>query len=182
MQASESRKTALCGVMGALCFVILLMGGVIPFATFCAPAISGFIVLAVSLECGVKYAVLLYLAVGLLALLLVPDPELSCMFVALLGYYPMLRKLFEKIPYKSVRLLAKLALFNGVIVVVYGLISLIWPVIMLDMNGAGNALVAAMLLLGNITFLIYDLAILTVQRAYMLYIHRVLHRFSGAGK
>lgn len=179
MQASKSRKTALCGVMGALCFAILLMGGVIPFATFCAPAISGFVILIVSMECGVKSAVLLYLAVSLLALLLVPDPELSCMFAALLGYYPMLRKLFEKISCRPVRWLIKLAFFNGIVAIVYGLLSLIWPVMLMDLNGAGRLLAAATLILGNVAFIIYDIAILTVQRAYTLYLRRYLRRMSG---
>ena len=34
-------QIALCGVLGALSVAILAMGGLIPFATYCAPMLAG---------------------------------------------------------------------------------------------------------------------------------------------
>ena len=36
----KSRKMALCGVLCALSTVCMLLGGIIPFATFCCPALA----------------------------------------------------------------------------------------------------------------------------------------------
>ena len=67
---SESRRVAVGGVFGALALVLMLAGGFLPLATFAAPAFAGLLIVPVAIEFGVKTGVLVYAAIGLLALVL----------------------------------------------------------------------------------------------------------------
>ena len=52
----ESRRIALCGVMVALGAAVMLLGGVIPLATFCCPALAGFALCAAGLYPPARWA------------------------------------------------------------------------------------------------------------------------------
>lgn len=108
---NQSRRMALCGVMTALGVVFMLMGGVIPLATFCCPALAGLALVPVLVESGGKMAMGSYAAVAVLNLLLSPDKESALLF-AFLGYYPVVKPLFDRIHPRPVGLVAKLGLFN----------------------------------------------------------------------
>ena len=63
---------AYCGMAAALCVALMLLGAVIPIAMFIAPALAGFLIATVCVECGRTMALTAYAAVSLLALLFVP--------------------------------------------------------------------------------------------------------------
>ena len=69
----KSWAMAYCGIVVALCVALMLLGAVIPIAMFIAPAVAGFLVATVCVECGMQLALTAYAAVSLLALLFVPD-------------------------------------------------------------------------------------------------------------
>ena len=81
----KSWAMAYCGIVAALCVALMLLGAVIPIAMFIAPAVAGFLVATVCVECGMQLALTAYAAVSLLALLFVPDKEVALIFVFLLG-------------------------------------------------------------------------------------------------
>ena len=82
----KSRKMALCGVLCALSTVCMLLGGIIPFATFCCPALAAALLTPLLFEAGDKMTLAAYAAVAVLSLLLCPDREAALPFSAL-GYY-----------------------------------------------------------------------------------------------
>ena len=88
-QQRKSWAMAYCGIVAALCVALMLLGAVIPIAMFIAPAVAGFLIATVCVECGRTMALTAYAAVGLLAVLFVPDKEVALIFVFLLGYYPL---------------------------------------------------------------------------------------------
>ena len=69
----KSWAMAYCGIVAALCVALMLLGAVIPIAMFIAPAVAGFLIATVCVECGMQMALTAYAAVSLLALLFVPD-------------------------------------------------------------------------------------------------------------
>ena len=87
-QNRKSWTMAYCGMAAALCVAQMLLGAVIPIAMFIAPAVAGFLVATVCVECGKTMALTAYGAVSLLSLLFVPDKEVALTFVFQLGYYP----------------------------------------------------------------------------------------------
>lgn len=76
-RSSESRKIALSGVFGSLAAVLMLMGGILPLATYVAPALAGILIVPVAIEFGIKTGYVLYAVIGLLSLFVVPDKEMS---------------------------------------------------------------------------------------------------------
>lgn len=115
----KSRRMALCGVLAALAVVLLSLGGMIPFATFCCPILAMLCLIPVVEEFGTRTALVFYLAVALLGILLAPDKEVALLF-AFLGYYPALRgKIDRYIRPRLLNFAAKLALFAAAITGLY---------------------------------------------------------------
>ena len=115
----KSRKMALCGVLSALAVVLLSLGGILPFATFCCPLLAMLCLVPVVEVYGGRTALLFYVAVSLLAIFLAPDKEVALLFV-FLGYYPAIRpRLNRMLHSRLLRILCKLALFAVGISIAY---------------------------------------------------------------
>ena len=97
MRKTESQKIALCGVLGALSVVLLLVGAALQIGTYAAPMLAAFLLIPVLDEYGPKYALLLYATVSVLSVLLVPELELAFFYVFVIGYYPVLRQQLARI-------------------------------------------------------------------------------------
>ena len=65
-QQRKSWAMAYCGIVAALCVALMLLGSVIPIAMFIAPALAGFLIATVCVECGRTMALTAYAAVSLL--------------------------------------------------------------------------------------------------------------------
>ncbi len=167
---SESRKIALSGVFGALATVLMLMGGILPFATFAAPAAAGILLVPAAIEFGMKTGYLLYAAIGILSLFVVPDKEMSLIFIFFLGFYPLLKAALERIRSRAIQWLVKFSVFNVCILTMYAIVIFLFPIeaIVQEFSSAGLPFCALLLLLGNITFLIYDIAVARVVGLYCL--------------
>ena len=79
----ESSKIAFCGLMVALSVVLMLTGGLIPIATYCAPMAAGLLLLPILLEYGKKASWTAYAAVSLISLLLGADKEAAFFYLFL---------------------------------------------------------------------------------------------------
>ena len=171
----RSREIALSGMLSALAVVFLLLGGVIPLATFCCPLLAIIALLPVLAECGPKAAGTAWAAVSLLAILLVPDRELAFVYV-FFGWYPILRPHIQKLHTRPVRILCKLAFCVLSILVMYSLLLFVFQLdaVAADFQGLSHWMAATMLALGCVTFLLLDRLIEQVQR---LWKNRLRKRF-----
>ena len=154
----KSRRMALCGVLAALAVVLLSLGGIIPFATFCCPILAMLCLIPIVEEFGTKTALLFYLAVALLGVLLAPDKEVALLF-AFLGYYPALRsKIDAKFRPRIFNYLVKLALFAAAITALYaGLLRLLGMEALAQEYAAEGLVILAMnILLGCTVWLLFD--------------------------
>lgn len=159
--SKKSTQIALGGMFSALCLVLMFMTGLIPFATYAIPAVAGAMLIPVMVEVGAKTAVLVYVAVSLLSVFIVPDREAAMMFIVFFGYYPILKFTIDRIRRRSVRLLCKYALFNITVAAGYFFLLIILglPNIAADMGDFGKYGAAGMLAAGNIVFAVYDFAL-----------------------
>ncbi len=149
----QTKALAFCGVMTALGVVILLLGGFLGIGTYAAPMLAGLMLLPVGSRYGWKYHALVWLCVGVLALILVSDVEESLMFLGLFGWYPILRPKLQQLP-KVLGWVAKFALFNGVLIALEALVLLVLAPEALELS-----FLLALLALANLVFWVYDLAI-----------------------
>ena len=178
---ANSRKMAVSGMMVALGAAVMLLGGVIPLATFCCPALAGFALIPLVFDCGRVYAWSAYAAIALLSLMLCPDKEAALLFV-FLGYYPVLKwDIDVRIRRPWPRRLVKLALWNIAIGLMYALIFFVLKLdqIMADYRDATLAMTLLTLMLGNVTLMLYDVALV---RFALLYVRRLRPKLFGSGK
>ena len=178
---SKSWAMAYCGMAAALSVVLMLLGAVFPIAMFIAPAVASFLIATVCVECGKTMALTAYGAVSLLSLLFVPDKEVALTFVFLLGYYPLAKPWFERIRPAALRGLAKLALCNGAVLAMYGLVFLLVPAgsISQELRATATAAALATLAMGNVAFLLYDRALHNMLLMYKLVWQPKLHKTLG---
>lgn len=179
MRKSKSQKIALCGVLGALSIVILLLGNVLQVGTYCGPMLACFLLIPVQEEYGPRYALLLYGGVALLSLMLVPDKELALFYTLVLGYYPVLKRRLERIRSPLLRWVAKLAVFNVAVAALYALLLFVLtpPGLLEEFAAAGAPLLIAMLALGNLSFWLCDRALGAIALVYRLRLRPKLKRF-----
>ena len=177
----KSWAMAYCGIVAALCVALMLLGAVIPIAMFIAPAVAGFLIATVCVECGLQMALTAYAAVSLLALLFVPDKEVALIFTVLLGYYPLVKPKLERIRPALLRGVCKLLLCNGAVLAMYGLIYLLVPMGSISQELRTTAMAATLvtLAMGNVAFLLYDRALHNMLMMYRLVWQPKLHKTFG---
>ncbi len=181
MKGRKSWAMAYCGMAAALSVALMLLGAVIPVLMFIAPAVASLLIATVCMECGKTMAWTAYGAVSVLALLFVPDKEEALTFVFLLGYYPLVKPRFERIRPALLRGTAKLALCNGSILLLYGLVLLLVPggSISQDLMGTALAVSLTTLAMGNVAFLLYDRALHNLLQIYRILWQPRLHKMLG---
>jgi len=165
----QSSVMAFCGMMAAVSIVIMLLGAAIGIGAYAAPMFAGLILLPVGNKFGKKYHIMIWIAVSLLCLIFVPNIEQNLMYLALFGLYPILYPSFQRLP-KFWRIVCKLLYFNTVILL------LEWLVMTLLVPEALTAWMAVLLLVvGNLTFLMYDFLIPRMEIVIHHYLKKLKH-------
>lgn len=171
---SKTKKIALTGMLCALACAIMMMGGMIPLATFCCPMLAGVMLIPVFVECGEKLCWGAYVAIAALGLMLCPDKEAALLFV-FLGYYPILRWRIDQIRSALARVLVRLGIFNLAVGLMYGAAIFLFQMrrILEEYQEMGVAITLLCLLLGNITLLLYDRLL---KNAAAIYVKRLRNK------
>ena len=167
--SQKSTQIALGGIFSALCVTLMFFAGFLPIGSYALPLAAGAMLLPLVVELGCKPAVMVYVSVSLLCMLIVPDREAAILFAAFFGYYPIAKQKLERIPRRAIEYLCKLLLFNISAVVGFLLVvHLLGMAQALEGMGAFGRYAPLVLLgLGNIFFVIYDMAL---TRFYTIYI------------
>ena len=164
----QSKQIAVCGITTALGVVFMSLGTFLELGMYLIPMLIGMFLASIGRAWGKTFQILLWLAIGLLCLILVPSPEQNLMFLGLFGWYPILRPTLQKLS-KILRIVVKFLIFN---IIVIGLESLV--ILVLVPESLGTTLTILLLVLGNITFFIYDLAIPRFEILIANYLKKVI--------
>lgn len=164
----QTMKVAYGGILTALSIALMFLTGLVPFATYALPAIAGVLLISAVIELGTGWAVGIYIATSLLSIIVAPDKEAAVMYIVLFGYYPILKKYFERIKLRVVEWIGKIALFN-VAIISSGLFVFFVMGIQED-EILGQWYIPVLLILGNFMFIMYDIAI---SRLINLYYFRI---------
>ena len=148
-----SRRMAACGMLAALSVTVMVLGSIFGVLVYAAPMLASLFVLVIREEYGPRYALTMFAAVAILALLLVPDKEMAAVYAGILGWYPVLRPRLEGLP-RPIRWAVKWLIFNAAAVAVYALLLALMGMAALDL-GAGWELLLV-LALANVVFFLYD--------------------------
>ena len=150
---NSARRMAVCAMMAAVCVVLMLLGAVLELGIYACPMFAGLCFLPLGKSYGRKYHIMLYVTSALLCFMLVPNVEENLMFAAFFGWYPIVRPGLQKLP-RVLRWVVKGAVFNAAVIAVEWLVMTV-----LAPEALGEVLLWVLLVLGNVTFVLYDLLI-----------------------
>ena len=169
--SSKTKTIALGGMLAAVAVVIMCMGGLIPIATYICPMLCIMVQYIVFRLCGRKIAWVWYVVVALLSLLMGPDKEGAGVFL-LLGYYPILKSIIERLHKHVIEWVLKLICFNiAAVAFYYVATSTVIGVSFDDFGEWGKYGAWAFLGLCNVVFVIYDVGISRMAGYYMMTLH-----------
>lgn len=153
-------KLAFSAVIAALSVALMMLTSFIPVGTFALPCVAGALVLPVVIEFDKKWALGIYLVSSILSAILAGDKEAVVFFIALFGYYPVIKNIFEsKIKNKLAVVLLKLLVFNAAAVAAFFFASLVLKVSADEYTVFGVYVPNLFLLAGNLFFFLYDKAL-----------------------
>lgn len=153
----QSSKTALGGILAALSLVLMFLFAIFPSATIAAPAVASILLIFAVLEMGKGWAFGIYVAVSLLAMLVVPTKEAAVLYVVFFGYYPILKALIEKrIHKRALEWTVKILLFSVVMTAAYALMIRFMGIEFEEIDRYGKAAVPVLLGVGAVAFVGYD--------------------------
>lgn len=155
---NKSYKIALGGVTASLSILMLFLTGFGPFLTYICPALSGAVLMIMVIEISKKWAFATFVVVSILSVFTTPDKEAAVMFIFLLGYYPILKSVIEKMNHKVPEVIVKLLVFNVSVILAYLLIINVFGMaqILEDLGAIGQYGSVIFLLAANLVFLLYD--------------------------
>ena len=154
----KASQMALAGMMTAMAVVVMSLGSLIPVNTYICPVLCILINRLVTERCGRRLGWCYYMASALLSLLLAPDREAAMVYVCL-GYYPLIRHVFERIPTKVLRLAAKIGFFTAA-----GVLSLALTMAVMGLDAVLAEYRETGVWLALVTILLWDVLFLLVDR------------------
>lgn len=159
-RSGKSFKIAYCGIVSALCVVIMLLS-LIPSMTYVLPAISGLCIWTISEQINRKWGLLSYAVSVILCFMIVPEIEADLYYLFFFGYYPLVRDLTEKIKPKILSYAVKFLIFNAAVVIAFQIVSQIMNLeqILEGLEMFGEMAVYVLWGTANVAFLLYDLAL-----------------------
>lgn len=170
----KTNKITFCALLSALA-VVLMLGAWFPYLTYTIPAFAGLCIMIVFLELGFKWAILSFLTSAALTILFC-EPEAMLMYVFILGYYPILKAVIERINKPILEWPIKIIFFNAVVILVYSFIAELFGVHLTDTNDFGKYTVYIVLAVGNIVFVVYDITVSKMAAFYFYFIQPKLRK------
>ena len=166
MRRKRTAQLALAAVLCALAVTVMMLGGLIPAATFCCPMLAGFLTIPILCECGAGMALCAWAAISILSCLLGPDKEAAAIYL-FLGWYPVLRPKLEKLR-QPLRFLLKLLIFNCAVFAVYSLLLFVLGLESLraEFSDMGKIMLLVTLVLGNGIFILFDFVLPRLELLY----------------
>lgn len=171
-----SYRVALGGIVSALCLLTMFLAGIMPALYLLLPMIAGVLMMIIAVEVNTKWALLTYIAVGLLSMFITFDKEAALIFVMLFGHYPILRFFIQKIRSKPLRMICKLIVCNVcvlsyffVTVYIFGLDELVE-----ELGEFGRFGGIIMLCLANFIFVLYDV---NLDKCHIIYKNIIMPKF-----
>ena len=178
----RTKRVAVSGMMVALGVIILYMGSLIEVLDISMAAIASILCIIAVIEYGKIYAIMVFGATAILAMLVLPEKYTPSLYALLIGYYPILKELIERIGKKSIfsqrgfsvlRWAIKLVFFNCALLV-FALVAKY----ILVLPEAEKWMQITMFVLANAVFVVYDIAL---TRLISTYIFRIRARLRLPG-
>lgn len=165
MRNKKSRKIALAAVLTAFSVVFMFLASALPTGQLGFLGVASLFGVAAVVELGIAGGALVAVAVAVIGGLIVPSRTLTFLFVIFFGPYPVVKALSEKLKW-PLSFIPKLLHFN---------LSLLLCVFFMRITLFGiswtGILIPLLFLLGNVVFILFDMAVTRAIVFYMSVIH-----------
>lgn len=158
-------KTALGGMCIGLSAALMMLASVLPFLTYAIPAMAALLVLFIRIECNWKWALSVYVGSSVVCALVVPEKEAVAIYIALVGYYPLIKIIFDKLP-KIIGYIVKAVFFVGMIIGIYYVIMHFFGISTELLEETQGFMIPLLIILGLAAFILYDIALEKFEIAY----------------
>lgn len=173
MRKSKTFPLALCAILSALALAVLYLSCLTPAGRWAMVAVAGLLPVAAVISLGAPGGAAVWVVVGLLGLLLLPDKLNALLFALFFGPYGVAKSLLErKLPFWAA-LLGKLAFFNAILAVFFLAFSKLFFPVLPAWLATRSWLV---FLLGSIVFVVYDLGLSKLIAFYIQRMGKGLHK------
>lgn len=155
MSRDKTKNIAFSAVFVAISVVLCILASVFPTMSLTITAAAGVVSAVALIQCGYRYALLVYIAASLLTLLLSPNKECAVYYIVLFGHYPLLKTFTERISNKAVSWCVKIIEANVLYSIVFFIISYIIGIY--EAIGLKELLITAAAY--NTAFVLYDICL-----------------------
>ena len=162
---NNTLKTALGAMCIALSSAVMLASSLLPYFTYALPGIAALMVLFMSVECDRKWGFAVYAGTAIFSALIVPEKEAVGIYIAVLGYYPLLKPVLDK-PKKWLSIIIKIVFFAVVTVATYCVMIFVFGISAELLEESQRYLLPFILALGIVAFIMYDRALFLLEIAY----------------
>ncbi len=166
---NKSYPLALGGIIGSISLVLMFFTGIMPLLSYTLPAVAGALLIILVTQVSKKYAWITYASVAFLSIFVSPDKEAALLYIMFFGFYPILKSEFERIKSRVLEWIAKISVFNVLIVVFYFLFMAFFGrnVIKDEINEFGRNIIIIFWGISNIAFVLYDIALTNIISMYI---------------
>ncbi len=158
----KTRRLAFSAMLSALGVVILYLGSVINVLDLTMVAIASLIIFFAVMELGTPYQYLIYAVTSLISVLILPDKVAAVTYLLVGGIYPILKEMLERLHY-IIAWILKLSFFNTVLSLIVAA-----TVYLLNVDDSDVGFSLMFYGLGNLTFVLYDIATTRLITLYLV--------------
>jgi len=158
----RTKKLVLSAILSALGVVIMYLGSIITVLDLTMVAIVSLIIFFSVIEMQESYPYLIYGTTAILALLLLPDKTGAVIYLLFGGIYPIFKEMFERL-HPLVCWVLKFSAFNTALLFLIVAINYIMKVADSDLG-----FTLPVFFLGNLTFVLYDIATTKLVTFYFM--------------
>ncbi len=172
-------KLTACGVISALAVVLMLCTN-IPIMLYTVPALTGILFMIPAIEFDSKWAFLCFGVTAVLSFILPTEREAFVMFVGMLGYYPIIKMLIERLTSRALGIVLKFVVFNlSLAGCIFSITKILGLPFFENKHFGFGVTVVIVAVVGNVVFLIYDLTLSRLIGMYFVKLRKTVRKTLG---
>lgn len=163
----KTKKLTFSGIMTSLCVVILFLGSFFSTIDLSLSALAGMVLILAVIEMGDRWAWGIFIVSSILSFLIIPSKLVVCFFICFMGWYPIAKRSFERL-HPFLAWCTKLSTFNIFMTVIIWAVNSVLKLPQTDFTFSW-----ALYILGNVTFIIYDIALSKLIFLYIVKLRKI---------
>lgn len=166
----RNSKISLSAIIAALATALMLVS-YFPYFTYAVPAVCGLFMMIPLIEAGAAWALGSYAVSAVLSLILA-EPESALLYIFLFGYYPIFKAFAERLHNAVLEWIIKLFVFNFAAAAALFIFVKVFSGLGISETFSDFKYGAvAFIVLCEIAFVLYDIAISRISVFYMVRLH-----------